>query len=61
MAIDRNSVQRQLIEDLAYAYGDVFGDAEIESAFNEAWELLSSRARSRTSCPCWWRAAPASN
>ncbi|MFX0537685.1 three-helix bundle dimerization domain-containing protein [Ornithinimicrobium sp. Y1847] len=44
MAIDRNSVQRQLIEDLAYAYGDVFGDAEIESAFNEAWELLSSRA-----------------
>lgn len=57
MAIDRNTVRRQLIEDLAYAYGDVFGDAEIESALTEAWELLSSRARSRTSCPCWSRAA----
>ena len=51
MAIDRSTVQRQLVEDLAYAYGDVFTDQAIESAFTEAWELLSSRAKVETFLP----------
>lgn len=51
MAIDQHATRQQLVEDLTYAYGELFSTEEINVAFNEAWELLGGRAKIQNFLP----------
>jgi len=51
MDIDRDTVTRQLVEDLSYSYRGVFEPDQIHSAVDSAWELLAPASTIRTFLP----------
>ena len=51
MDIDRDTLTRQLVEDLSYSYRGVFEPDQIADAVNGAWELLAVRSTVRTFLP----------
>lgn len=51
MEIDRETLSRQLIDDLSYSYGDVFDTGTIEAAVTAAWNLLAPRSTIRSFLP----------
>ncbi len=51
MEIDRDTVTRQLIDDLSYSYRGVFDTDTIEAAVTGAWDLLAPRSTIRSFLP----------
>jgi len=51
MEIDRDTLTRQLIDDLSYSYGGVFDSQTIEAAVTGAWDLLAPRSTIRSFLP----------
>ncbi len=51
MEIDRDTLTRQLVDDLSYSYRGVFDADQIETAVNGAWDLLEPRSTIRAFLP----------
>ena len=51
MEIDRDTLTRQLVDDLSYSYRGVFDADQIETAVNRAWDLLEPRSTTRAFLP----------
>lgn len=51
MEIDRDTLTRQLVDDLSYSYRGVFDTDQIETAVNGAWDLLEPRSTIRAFLP----------
>lgn len=51
MEIDRDTLTRQLVDDLSYSYRGVFDTDQIETAVNGAWDLLEPRSTIRAYLP----------
>lgn len=51
MEIDRDTLTRQLVDDLSYSYRGVFDTDQIEAAVTSAWDLLEPRSTIRAFLP----------